>query len=507
MPESPPMSLPDAYEAFADHHRESSLLQSCASLLSWDQETHMPKGGAGNRAQQLTLLSGMVHRRQTSEEYGELLAAAEDCGLIADEHPAAAANLRVARRDYDRSRRIPPALVEEKTGATVLARRAWVDARANDDFPSFRPHLERIFDLSRQIAEAIGSESGDPYDALLDAYEPYATAEGIEAVFAPLREAHISLLDRILGSDRSVDVRMLHRDFPQRAQAALAREAGSAIGFDFERGRIDETAHPFCMAISPDDVRLTVRYERDFFNPAFFGLLHEAGHGMYAQGLPAKQHGLPAGTACSFGIHESQSRMWENLVGRSRSFWRWCYPKAQEAFPEALVNVAEEDFYRAINEVKPSLIRVEADEVTYNLHIMLRFELERALLSGELDAGDLPGAWNETFEKYLRISPDNDADGCLQDIHWSAGLIGYFPTYTLGNVYAAQIYEAAERDLGELEPQFERGEFKPLKEWLNRNIHDHGQIHPPRELVEVVTGSPPHHDALVRQLESKYLRS
>ena len=496
-------SLPEAYGRFLDHHRETSLLNSCAGLLGWDQETYMPKGGAEIRSRQLALLRGMAHRRSTGKEYGDLLAAAEAAGIDAELHPEAVANLRDARRVYDRVVNVPAELVEEHTKTTVLARRAWVDARGKNEFPLFLPHLEAVFDVARRLAEAIGFE-GSPYDAALDGYEPGETEEGIRELFEPLREAHVRLLQRILDSGRPVDTAVLHRNYPREAQASLARAAAEAIGFDFERGRIDETAHPFCAGTGPDDVRLTTRYHEDFFNPAFFGTLHEAGHGLYEQGLDMAHYGTPMGLACSFGVHESQSRMWENLVGRSRAFWRWCYPKARAAFPEALAGVGEEDFWRAVNDVRPSLIRVEADEVTYNLHIMLRFELERAMLAGDLAPRDLPGAWNEAFQHSFGITPPDDADGCLQDIHWSAGLIGYFPTYTLGNVYAAQLYAAAERDLGELGPEFERGEFGHLRSWLNQNIHRHGRRFPARELVERVCGEPPSPEPLIRQLESRF---
>jgi carboxypeptidase Taq len=284
----------------------------------------------------------------------------------------------------------------------------------------------------------------------------------------------------------------------------VVEEAARAIGFDFERGRLDVTTHPFCSGLGPLDVRMTTRYDENHFNDAFFSVLHEAGHGIYEQGLSMERYGTPVGASCSLGIHESQSRLWENLVGRSRGFWRGFFGTVRAAFPEALEGSAPEGFYRAVNETRPSLIRVEADEVTYNLHIFLRFELELALVSGELEPEDLPGAWNETFERFLGMRPPDDVSGCLQDIHWSAGLIGYFPTYALGNLYASQFFRAAEAELGDLQEAFARGEFDPLRRWLNENIHQHGKRYPPRRLVEVVTGSPLSHEPLMRHLETKY---
>jgi carboxypeptidase Taq len=296
---------------------------------------------------------------------------------------------------------------------------------------------------------------------------------------------------------------MLARRYPRDAQEAFGKMAAAAIGFDFQRGRLDVTHHPFCSGMGPHDCRITTRYDEQFFSSAFFGILHEAGHGIYDQGLRPDQFGLPPGTYLSLGIHESQSRMWENLVGRSRAFWRHFFPQLVAAFPAALQGIQPDEWFWAINHVQPSLIRVEADEATYNLHIIIRFELEQALLTGDLPVGDLPAAWREKYRQYLGIEPPTDADGCLQDIHWSAALIGYFPTYSLGNLYASQFYEQADRDLGGIDEQLARGEFAPLKEWLQRNIHQRGQCYSAAELVELVTGQPLSHAPLMRHLRGK----
>ncbi len=294
------------------------------------------------------------------------------------------------------------------------------------------------------------------------------------------------------------------RRYPKEAQASFARSAATAIGFRFEEGRLDESAHPFCSGIGPGDCRLTTRYDERHFPGAFFGVLHEAGHGIYEQGLDRSAFGTPIGDAASLGVHESQSRMWENFVGRSRAFWSHFYPPAQSTFPEALNGVGCDDFYAAVNDVRPSFIRVEADEVTYNLHIMIRFELEQRLIAGELLPADVPAAWNSVYTESLGITPPNDAQGCLQDIHWSHGLLGYFPTYALGNMYAAQLFEAARRSLGDLDALFAKGEFTPLREWLNSNVHKYGRQFVPSRLVERITGTPLSHRPLVAHLKAKF---
>jgi carboxypeptidase Taq len=320
---------------------------------------------------------------------------------------------------------------------------------------------------------------------------------------AALRAELVPLVQAIMESGRRAPIEILTREYPIAAQEAFSKAAAAAIGFEFNRGRLDVTHHPFCSGLGPHDCRLTTRYDERFFNSAFFGTLHEAGHGIYDQGLRPEQFGLPPGTYVSLGIHESQSRMWENLVARSRAFWQHFFPQLQAAFPASVKDVKLDDFFWAINHVAPSLIRVEADEATYNLHIIIRFELEQALLSEDLASGDLPGAWREKYQEYLGIEPPDDKDGCLQDVHWSAALIGYFPTYSLGNLYASQFFEQADRDLGGLPALFARGEFDPLKSWLNEMIHRRGQCYSAAELVQLVTGQPLSHAPLIRHLRGK----
>jgi len=492
-----------AYDELTHLLREAELLGSCASVLSWDEQTYLPPGGAEHRADQLGLLAGLTHDRRTSPRIGELLGELQS-GDLGEPDGDVAVNVRETRRAYDRVTKLPKRLVEELSRTTSLAQQAWVEAKKDNAFAEFQPWLEKLLALKREEAAAIGYGVGVPYDALLDDYEPGMTSAEVDAAFRPLRDELVKLVSAIQGSGRESNLDIVHRHYPQQAQRVFAEAAAKSIGFNFEQGRLDQSPHPFCSGIGPGDTRMTTRFNDHHFNSAFFGVLHESGHGIYDQGLQASAYGLPVGQACSLGIHESQSRMWENFVGRSRPFWDYFYKFAEQAFPTALNGVSLDDFYFAINDVRPSFIRVEADEVTYNLHIMLRFELEQQLIANRLQAADVPGAWNETVEKFLGIKPPSDTMGCLQDIHWSSGLMGYFPTYALGNMYAAQFFESANKELGSLDDMFRRGEFKPLKAWLNEKIHRHGKRYPANRLVQVVTGRPLSAEPLVRHLRTKF---
>ena len=493
----------ELYAELISHLTGTALLGSCAAVLGWDEQTYLPPGGVEHRANQLSLLAGMVHERTTSPRVGELLGELEIMGDSAEDWPQAV-TLRETRHEYNRATKLPRRLVEEISRVTSLAQQQWVAARKKGDAAEFIPWLEQVVALKREEAEAIGYGDGVPYDALLDHYEPGASTADVEGVFTPLREELVKLVAAIKESGVRADSTIITRRYPIDAQREFGIAAATQIGFDFEQGRLDEAAHPFCSGFGPGDCRLTTRYDERHFPGAFFGTLHEAGHGMYEQGLDKSAYGTPMGESTSLGIHESQSRMWENFVGRSRAFWTHFYPPAQQAFAEALGEVAVDDFYHAVNDVQPSFIRVEADEVTYNLHIMLRFELEQKLVSGDLKPADVPGVWNETFARYFGLTPPNDALGCLQDIHWSGGGIGYFPTYALGNMYAAQFFEQARKDLGDLDEQFARGEFTPLREWLNEHSHRRGKTYRANRLVEVVSGDPLSHEPLVRHLHAKF---
>lgn len=492
-----------AYERVLGHARETSLVGSILSVLEWDERTMLPPAGAEYRAEQETLLARMIHRRWTDSRFWDDLCLLADSPLAADPYSDSGTTIRRLRREAEKRRRLPQRLVEELARAAVLGQQAWEQAREADDYRRFRPHLETMFRLKREQAEALGT-SKCLYDALLDDYEPEATTEAVGAVLAELRAQLVPLVRSIAESGRRGDASLLATLFPVSSQEAFARSAASALGFDFRRGRLDVTAHPFCAALGPNDCRITTRYDERFFPAALFGALHEAGHGMYDQGLPPEHHGLPLGSPASLGIHESQSRFWENFIARSRAFWEYFYPHAQRSFPEALGNVPIDAFYFAVNDVRPSLIRVEADEVTYNLHILVRFELEQELLDGRLPLDDLPAAWNAKYREYLGIAPPNDADGVLQDVHWAGGLIGYFPTYTLGNLYAAAFHAQADRDLGGLDRLLSRGLFGPVLDWLREKIHRQGQRYSAAELIERVTGSPLSPQPLVVYLWNKF---
>lgn len=475
------------YETLLQRVRDIGHAYWIEALLDWDQETYMPPRAAAVRGDQLAFIAGVHHERLTSDELSGLLAACERDGVDRNGDPAAATNVRETRRIHERARRIPKQLVEEIARTTAVAKSVWSDARKANDFARFAPHLEKIVDLKRQVAEAVGYQD-DMYDALLDEFEPGAKTAEVQRVFDAVRKELVPLVQAIKDAPRKPDTKLLERDAPVAAQRDFNQWLAGAIGFNFEAGRIDVSAHPFCTGMSPADVRLTNRYNERYLPTSIFGILHEAGHGLYEQGFVPERAGTPAGKSVSLGIHESQSRMWENLVGRSRPFWNFAYPKLQQSFP-ALTGVGVEEWYFAINAVRPSFIRVEADEVTYNLHIMVRFDLERRLLSGKLAIKDVPAAWNAAYKELLGIEPATDREGCLQDIHWSSGIFGYFPTYALGNLYAVQFFEAARKQLGDVQAQFARGEFAPLLSWLRKNIHEHGMRFNPTELVRHVTGA------------------
>lgn len=486
-----------------DKTREATILGSCQAVLDWDERTYMPRGGAENRANMISLIAGMVHEKITSPRIGEIIGELLGDGIDPNEDSIDAANVRELKRDYDLNVKIPRSLVEELSKTITLAQGKWQEARAASDFNAFLPWFEKVVELKRQVAEALGYE-GKPYNAMLDIFEPGATTDDIAETFAGLRNELVKLLEKIEGSGKKPDTSIITRDYPIDRQKEFGIEASKAIGFDYGGGRLDETVHPFCTGFGPGDTRITTRYDKNHFPGAFFGTLHESGHGIYDQGLLADHYGTPLGESISLGIHESQSRMWENMVGRSKAFWKHFFPKAQNVFPDALGNVTMEQFYFAVNDVRPSFIRVESDEATYNLHILLRFEIESAFFNGDLPLKEVPHVWNENFEKYFGIKPPDDAKGCLQDVHWSAGLIGYFPTYSLGNLYAAQFFAHADKELGGLHAQFEKGDFKPLLDWLRKNIHHHGRRYRATELVKKVTGQPLTHKPLIDYMTKKF---
>jgi carboxypeptidase Taq len=492
-----------AYSELIRRSRDQTLLGSCLGLLAWDEEVCMPRGGVKHRSEQRALLAGLIHERGTDPRYEEVLTTVEGSPLVSDAESPQAVNVRELRRDYDRERRLPRRLVEELARVTALASQAWADARTNNDFKSFAPWLEQVFALAREEADAVGY-TGERYDALLDNYEPGMTTDRVSELFKHLEAQLVPMVAALRDKSEIAPSPLLTREFPVDRQRLFMETLATALGFDLESGRFDIVQHPFCSMIGTGDVRIGVRYFPHNFAGGFFALVHEVGHGLYDKGLDPEHYGTPMGEPVSLGIHESQSRLWENYVGRSHGFWRHFYPQLQSTFHDALHDISLETFRRGVNRVSPGLIRVQADELTYNLHIMIRFELERSLLSGDLLATDLPGAWNELYEQRLGITPKDDATGCLQDIHWADALIGYFPTYTLGNVYAAQLFAAAESALGSLEEAFAEGEFRTLRTWLGENVHRHGKHYKAAEIIERVTGSAPDPSALIESLSRRY---
>ena len=493
------MKPKQAYEKLVRLSREETLLASCADVLEWDQEVSMPRKGVKHRAEQLALLAGLSHDRATDPRYDELLSVLEQSSLVSDPDSAEAVNVRELRRGYDRERRIPRRLVEEMARVTALASKVWADSKRKDDFKSFAPWLDRIFVLAREEADAAG-HNGNRYDALLEDYEPGMTTENLSQLLDRLSRDLVPMIDAF----RDKPVRMLRGKFSVDRQLDFAEHMAAAVGFDLDGARLGIGQHPFCTAIGPGDVRIALRFSASNVASGILTLLHEVGHGLYDQGLDPKHFGMPMGEAASLGLHESQSRLWENFVGRSEGFWRFFYPPLRKTFPDALGDISLEAFREALNRVEPGLIRAEADELTYNLHIVIRFELERSLLSGDLVAADLPGAWAQLYQQYLGVTPQDDRTGCLQEDHWAEGMIGYFPTYSLGNVYAAQLHAAAERDVGPLEDAFARGDFSGLNRWLRENVHRHGMRYRAGAIVERTTGSVPDPSALIDSLSSRY---
>ncbi len=506
------MSREKKIDRLREIDRQTQTLGSIVQLLSWDQETGMPPAAVGGRSEQLSLLEGMIHDNTAGEEVGELVG--ELCGdstpelppgaLLrgAEPDPDSSAFLRTMRREHLRAVRIPRRLVTEFARAQSRGQAAWISAREKDDFAAFLPHLQTLLDLNREKADAVGYEE-DRYDALLDEYEPWMKASTVDRVFDEMSGALRSLLDRIMGAPE-VDDAFLYTDYPVEQQKLFSRQVAEAIGYDFSRGNISESAHPFTIRPGDDDVRITTRYNPASFKSAIFGTIHETGHALYEQGVDDSLKGSVLGQGTSLGIHESQSRTWENMIGRSSEFWKHFYPGLCELFPENLGGVSRERFVQSVNKVEPSLIRIEADEVTYGLHIILRFRLERELLSGNLPVADLPGAWNDLCEELLGIRPRRDAEGVLQDVHWSMGAIGYFPTYALGNLYGAQFFAALKKEEPDIEKSFGSGNFSKVREWLTGRIYRYGSSRTAGELVHTITGEDLQAKYFADYLETKY---
>ncbi|MBS1868190.1 MAG: carboxypeptidase M32 [Actinobacteria bacterium] len=462
---------------------EISDLNAAGGLLGWDQQTMMPVRAAESRAEQLGTLGKLVHERFTDDAIGRLLDAAKPAPGSSD-----AALVRVTRRDWKKARRVPSELAAELARAGALGHQAWVEARERADFGAFLPSLRRNVELKLRYVECFDGYD-DPYDVLLDDYEEGMTSAEVDALFTELRAGLVPLIAAIAERADAVDASVLHGDFPVEGQRALVRRVVERLGWSADGWRLDDAAHPFATSFGPGDVRLTTRYDPAYVGMALYGAIHEFGHGLYESQVDPALARTPLGEGVSLGVHESQSRLWENVVARGRPFAGWLHGQLREVFPERFGAVGEEAFYRAVNKVQPSLIRVEADEATYGLHIILRFELERAMIAGTVALEDLPEAWNARMRQYLGVEVPNDAVGVLQDVHWSGGDIGYFATYALGNLIAAQLWERARADLPDLDSALAAGDGNALRGWLGEHVHRFGRTYPPRELVLRATGS------------------
>jgi carboxypeptidase Taq len=481
---------------------EISDLNQVGALLGWDQQTYMPPGGAEARGNQQALIGRLAQEWSTAPELGKLIDELKPYAESLDPDSDDARFIKVSARDFAKATCVPTEYVVEFAKATTLANQAWIDARQKSDFSIFQPHLEKIVDLRRKYA-AFFPQFEHPYDALLDDFEPGMKTEDVKSIFTSLRPRQVELIQAI-SEQKRVDDSFLHQAFDEQKQLDFGVEVITRFGYDWKTGRQDKSAHPFTVGISLSDVRITTRVDPNFLNPMLFGTMHECGHALYGMGVAPSldRTGLEGGA--SLAVHESQSRMWENLVGRSLPFWEFFYPRLQEVFPAQLGKVKLDRFYKGINKVQPSLIRVEADEATYNLHIMLRLEIEIAVIEGKLAVKDLPEYWNTKMKEYLGLTPANDAVGVLQDIHWSFGGFGYFSTYALGNLVSAQLWEKINQDIPDLADQIRAGKFEALLAWLKTKIHVHGRKFEPQELVQKVTGSKIDPAPYMRYLHKKY---
>ncbi|MEO8285499.1 MAG: carboxypeptidase M32 [Chloroflexota bacterium] len=482
---------------------EVSALRQAQAVISWDFETQMPEGGATAHGNQLAVLAGIEHSRFTSEEIGKLL---DDVSVELDGADPDSDDVRlvqVTKHDYDRACRVPAELVDEQSRAASEAVVVWQKARKESDFKSFAPYLKRNMDITRRLAEAYGYKDR-AYDAFVDLFEPGMDSAQLDSIFADLKAAIVPLVQEISARQDAVDDSILHQEYDPDTQLRVSLDIAQQYGYDLKRGRLDKSAHPFCTSMGMDDVRITTRVIPNFLNACLFAVLHESGHAMYEQGVSHSLAGTPLETGTSAGVHESQSRLWENLVGRSRPMQDFLFPRLQQAYPSQLGDADVETFYRAINRVSPSYIRVEADEVTYNLHILMRYELENDMLEGKVDIETLDEVWNERFEQYFGLTPPRAAAGVLQDIHWAWGGPYIFPSYTLGNVIGAQLFAQAHKDMPNLDDDISRGHFSDLLQWLQTNVYQHGRKFNANELAVRITGEPVNTRAWIEYVRGKF---
>lgn len=492
-------STQELYTSYQTILQKAADINNAAALLAWDQETYMPVKSGPFRGRQLATLAAQAHALQTDPAFGELLKRLAECTDLTDVQTH---NVGLSLEDYEKQRKLPAVFVEELTQATSTAFNAWVKARTENDFSLFAGELDRMIGLKKQQASLYGYEL-HPYDALLDDYEKGMTVALLDKVFAAVKEQLPPLLARISAAPQ-VDDAFFNQHFPRQRQWDFSLEVLRAMGYDFDAGRQDYSEHPFTTSFAPTDVRVTTRVSESDLAPLLWSSIHEGGHALYEQGLPETQYGMPLGAAASLSIHESQSRLWENCVGRGAFFWEHFYPKLQEIFPEQLGRVSRDQFYRGANKVQPSLIRTEADELTYHFHVLIRYEIEKALMEGAVKTADLPALWNEQYRKYLGVTPPDSLSGVLQDVHWSHGSFGYFPTYSLGSMYGAQFYRQAQVEIAGLEAALRAGDFAPLLRWLREKVHQYGRRYRSEELCEKITGRGLDIAVFLDYLEKKY---
>jgi carboxypeptidase Taq len=495
----------DPFTALQKISQNIATLNAIHSVLSWDQETYMPQEGIESRSMQLEILSSIVHKHKTSPTFKKALSKLIDIetgAVKADLPPPIQAAAKEWRREFLKDTKIPNSFVKKFTKTTSSALHAWSVAKKKSSYKDFLPHLEKIVTLCKKKADILGFKD-HPYDALLDLYEPEMTTSVLTELFGKLKSPLTELLKSIQAVPQNDD-RFLFQQYPFDQQMRFSHQLLASLGFSKEKSRLDISSHPFCMGIHPKDTRLTTRVYENHLTSNLFSVIHEAGHGLYNMNLPLEYYGTPLCEQISLGIDESQSRFWETIIGRSLPFWQHFYPALQKEFPEQLSQVSLQDFYRGINVVKPSLIRVEADEVTYCLHVIVRFEIEKALIEGSLQLKELPEAWNQKMKEMIGITPSNDAEGCLQDIHWSMGAIGYFPTYALGNLCAAQLFQTFVASHPDWQAKVMSGDLSFIIEWLKNNIHKFGKAYTSQELIQKITGKPLSFEPYIHYLKAKY---
>ncbi len=490
------------YDSLVEKLQEKSRLGSVMGILHWDQEVIMPKGGASSRARQLAALAAVLHEKSTDSELEGMLDRLLECPE-AQFNDYEWCNIQEAKRDYDLDTKVPRKLVTELAELSSKGHSIWAKAREENRYSDFAPTLKRLIELKKQWAACVAPEKS-AYDANIDLFERDATVEKIEPVFEKLKQELIPLIRAIADSGKQVDMSPLEGRFPLEKQEALGRKISEEMGFSFEQGRMDVSVHPFSGGGDLTDVRITTRYQEDNFVESLYAVIHETGHGLYEQGRMQDWPDLPVSESLTMGIHESQSLFWERMIAQARPFLTHFFPLFAETFPEQMKGVSVDTLYAAINRVVPSLIRVEADEVTYPLHVILRFEMEKGIFDGSLSVEDLPEVWNQKMKEYLGVEPATDREGVLQDVHWSGGAFGYFPSYTLGAMYACQFYRTLKRDIPDIEDQVSQGKLKPVKEWLNKNIHKRGRLYSAEGLCELVTGEMLNPEHFIGYLKGKY---